>query len=181
LADILAKSPRQSRLLIFAVQENCQLSEMASQEILLYMDELVTHSERIERPWRFLLCDDSVLERVALAQFLRNEGYVVDEASDGQAAIVHLKHRPVDLLILDLNMPFVDGFAVLNYIQEHRPELAVILLSGMPLDEIQQKMHELHKRELPPLLIKPIDPHQILELIDLQLSGLIPDVRKLNP
>lgn len=121
-----------------------------------------------------LLVDDSPVKRLALAHFLRSETYNVDEAADGQAAILHLKHRPVDAMILDLQMPGTDGFAVLNYLQEHRPGLPVILLSGMPLDQIQYKMHELSKRELPPLLIKPVDPAQILELIEMQLSGALP-------
>ena len=120
---------------------------------------------------RLLLCDDSPVERLALGHFLRRRGYEVDEAGDGDAAILHVKHRPVDLLLLDLHMPDKDGFAVLTYLQEHRRALPVILLSGMPLDQIQHKMHVLPERELPPLLIKPVDPEQLLSLVELQLSG----------
>ena len=120
---------------------------------------------------RLLLCDDSPVERLALGHFLRRRGYEVDEAGDGDAAILHVKHRPVDLVLLDLHMPDTDGFAVLTYLQEHRRALPVILLSGMPLDQIQHKMHTLPQRELPPLLIKPVDPEQLLSLVELQLSG----------
>src|ERR1700712_487932 len=89
---------------------------------------------------RLLLCDDSPVERMALAHLLRRAGYRVDEAEDGEATLYHLKHRPVDLLLLDLNMPELDGFGVLAYLHEHRPGLPVILLSGMALDQIQHKM-----------------------------------------
>ena len=65
---------------------------------------------------RLLLCDDSPVERLALAHFLRRTGYDVDEAGDGEAAILHIKHRPVDALLLDLNMPDVDGFAVAGFV-----------------------------------------------------------------
>ena len=128
------------------------------------------------RPARILLCDDSPVERLALAHFLRGAGYSVDEAGDGDAAILHMKHREVDLILLDLNMPEVDGFGVLSYIQEHRRSLPVILLSGMPLHRIQHKMHELPTPELPPLLLKPIDPEQLLAMVELQLSGQMPDL-----
>ena len=127
---------------------------------------------------RLLLCDDSQVERVALAHFLRAHGYSVEEADDGDAGIRQLKHRPVDLLLLDLQMPEVDGFQVLRYLQEHRRALPVILLSGMPLNKIQHKMHVLPSRELPPLLLKPIDPEQLLAVLDLQLSG---DLRQITP
>ena len=125
---------------------------------------------------RILLVDDSPVERLALAHFLRGNGFDVDEAADGDAAILHVKHRPVDLILLDLHMPEVDGFAVLRYLQEHRRALPVILLSGMPLHQIQHKMHNLLEPELPPLLIKPIDPDQLLGVVELQLSGDLPQV-----
>src|SRR5580692_6737506 len=120
---------------------------------------------------RLLLCDDSSTERHALAHFLRSNGFTVDEASDGDAAIVHVKNNSCDLVLLDLNMPGSDGFEVLGYLQEHRRALPVILLSGMALSKIQHKIHGLPTPELPPLLIKPIDPQQLLGLLDLQLSG----------
>lgn len=123
---------------------------------------------------RLLLVDDSPVERLALAHFLRGAGYGVDEAGDGEAAILHLKHRPVDAVLLDLNMPDVDGFGVLTYLQEHRRSLPVILLSGMPLDRIQHKIKGLPSPELPPLLLKPIDPDQLLALLEMQLSGELP-------
>ena len=123
---------------------------------------------------RLLLCDDSPVERLALAHYLRNSGFEVDEAADGESALHHLKHRRIDLLLLDLQMPEVDGFDVLNYLQEHRRGLPVILLSGMPPDQIQHKMHALRTPELPPLFIKPIDPMQLLEVVELQLSGELP-------
>ena len=129
---------------------------------------------------RLLLCDDSPVERLALAHFLRRTGYAVDEAGDGEAAILHVKHRPVDAILLDLNMPDVDGFGVLTYLQEHRRALPVILLSGMPLDRIQHKIKGLPSQELPPLLIKPIDPDQLLALLELQLSGQMPTTSEMT-
>ena len=123
---------------------------------------------------RLLLVDDSPIERLALAHYIRSQGYKVDEAGDGKAALFFLKHRPVDLLLLDLQMPDVDGFDVLNYIHEHRRALPVILLSGMPPDEIQDKINSLRVRELPPLLIKPVDPEQVIEMVEMQLAGELP-------
>lgn len=131
-------------------------------------------SNSTERPIRLLLCDDSPVERLALAYFLRGAGYDVDEAGDGDAAILHIKNRNIDAILLDLLMPDVDGFQVLSYLQEHRRALPVILLSGMPLHKIQHRMHVLPTPELPPLLIKPIDPDQLLGILEMQLTGVIP-------
>src|ERR1700709_704032 len=126
---------------------------------------------------KLLVADDSPVERLALAHLLRKSGFDVIEAADGQSAMLHLKNTQVDLLILDLNMPQGDGFDVLTYLQSHRRSLPVILLSGMAPDQIQDKMHRLPEQELPPLFIKPIDADQLLQMIDLQLEGGLPDVR----
>ena len=45
---------------------------------------------------RILLCDDSPVERMALAHYLRRYGYDVDEAGDGESAINHLKNRQIE-------------------------------------------------------------------------------------
>ena len=50
----------------------------------------------------------------------------------------------------------------------------MILLSGMPVDAIQHQMHVLPTQELPPLMLKPIDLEQLLNVVDLQLSGQLP-------
>jgi putative two-component system response regulator len=126
-------------------------------------------------PPRLLVVDDATVERLALAHYLRKNGYDVTEAEDGNSAVLHLKNTQVDLLLLDLNMPQGDGFSVLNYLQAHRRSLPVILLSGMPVDEIQHKMHRLREQELPPLLLKPVDPEQLIQVVELQLGGGVPD------
>lgn len=129
-----------------------------------------------QRPWRLLVCDDSPLERLALSHFLRGREYSVDEAADGESAVQLLQLRQLDLLVLDLQMPGKDGFYVLTYVQKHRPGLPVILLSGMPIEDIEDKIHLLPSRELPPLLLKPVDAIQLLELIDMELAGELPQM-----
>src|SRR5580704_1045080 len=124
-----------------------------------------------ERRWQLLVCDDSPLERLALSHFLRGHGFTVDESADGESAVQMLQLRQIDLLVLDLQMPGKDGFYVLTYVQKHRPGLPVILLSGMPIEDIEDKIHLLPSRELPPLLLKPVDAIQLLELIDMELAG----------
>src|SRR5262245_45534389 len=111
----------------------------------------------VHRGTRLLLCDDSPVERMALAHYLRRAGYEVDEAGDGESAIAQLQNREVDAVLLDLQMPGMNGFDVLSYLQKHRRALPVILLSGMPLDQIQQEIHSLPTHELPPLFLKPVD------------------------
>jgi CheY-like chemotaxis protein len=139
------------------------------------MEDQSAPSGRSDDPeLRVLLADDSVVEREALAHLLRQAGYHVDEADDGEAAILFLKRQLPDLLLLDLQMPGTDGFGVLTYIQKNKQDFPVILLSGLPPDQIQKSMHRLPSRDLPPLLLKPVDPNQLLNIIAMRLTGELP-------
>jgi CheY-like chemotaxis protein len=133
-------------------------------------------SDAQSRQSRILLCDDSPVERMALAHYLRRHGYTVDESGDGESAIEQIKNVEYDAMLLDLQMPGIDGFDVLSYLQKHRRGLPVVLLSGMPLDQIQQQMHGLPTRELPPLFLKPVDLDQLIQVLDLQLAGEMPEL-----
>jgi CheY-like chemotaxis protein len=143
---------------------------------LEFMEDTSSAPDRASDPEpRVLLADDSPVEREALAALLRQAGYHVDEADDGEAAILFLKGNAPDLLLLDLQMPGTDGFGVLSYLQKNKKgDVPVILLSGLPPDQIQKSMHRLPSRDLPPLLMKPVDPNQLLNIVALRLTGELP-------
>ncbi len=79
-----------------------------------------------------LVAEDEVLLRAALAEYLRECGFKVYEAGNGAEAIVLLKSRrvAVDLVLSDVEMPEVDGFALSQWVQKYRPGLPILLASG---------------------------------------------------
>jgi DNA-binding NarL/FixJ family response regulator len=80
---------------------------------------------------RVLLADDHTLVRAGVRKILEaHPGFtVVGEVADGRAAIAALKEQPVDVLVLDLTMPGVDGFEVLRRARSVRPEIKVLVLT----------------------------------------------------
>ncbi|MDL1902814.1 hybrid sensor histidine kinase/response regulator [Anaerolineae bacterium CFX9] len=90
----------------------------------------VEQGEEILRP-RVLIVDDEESNRVLLGRALTND-YEVMIVSSGQAALDAIATHPFDCVILDINMPVMDGFAVLRTIRKvYEPtELPVILMSG---------------------------------------------------
>src|SRR4051794_6679992 len=138
--------------------------------------DMVGNGQPPSKSVRILLVDDSPVERIALGHFLRRAGYMVDEAGDGKAALALLQTTEVDALLLDLQMPGMSGFEVLTYLQKHRRGLPVILLSGMPVDQIELNMHGLPQQELPTLFLKPVDLEQLLDVLELQVTGQFPDL-----
>jgi len=69
--------------------------------------------EKTEAPvHRILVVDDNRTNALLLERVLLAEGHLVDVASDGQEALERILHHPPDLILLDLDMPRVDGFEV---------------------------------------------------------------------
>lgn len=72
---------------------------------------------------RALVVDDDPGIRVLVTRILTRNGFLVESARDGAEAIEKVLQHDYNLITLDLMMPRIDGFAVLKYITEHRPEL----------------------------------------------------------
>ena len=70
--------------------------------------------------------------RETTAGMLADAGHTVHEAEDGVAAMDRLMNGPVDLLITDINMPRMDGLALVQQAQLRWPGLPVLLVSGRP-------------------------------------------------
>lgn len=74
--------------------------------------------------------DDSMLRQLELS-ILEQAGYAVEEADDGDVAIERLRSRRPDLVLLDIRMPRVDGWGVLEYVRTMEGPPPVVLVSGM--------------------------------------------------
>ena len=66
----------------------------------------------------------------SIAEGLRVSGYAVDTATDGETAEEMIYIENYDLVILDVNMPKMDGFSVLKTVREYNKELNIIMLTA---------------------------------------------------
>lgn len=85
---------------------------------------------RGKRRIRLLIIDDEAGFREALARRLEKRGAVVNQAGDGKAGLVSLAQEPVDVVLLDVKMPGMDGLSVLESIRREHPDTEVILVTG---------------------------------------------------
>jgi DNA-binding response OmpR family regulator len=85
--------------------------------------------ERDESRQRVLVVDDEPAIRDVVARYLRDEGFIVDEAGDGISALEQAAASPPDLLILDLNLPQLSGVEVFRRLRE-RSDVPVIMLTS---------------------------------------------------
>ena len=80
---------------------------------------------------KLLLAEDQSMLRDALSQLLQLQPdvEVVYQAADGREAMELLKTNPVDVVILDVEMPYQTGLDVLEWIKEHQPAVKVIIVT----------------------------------------------------
>jgi DNA-binding NtrC family response regulator len=77
-----------------------------------------------------LVADDETVARQSIAEVLREEGYQVYEAADGNAALTLLQEIDVDVILCDLRMPGADGIAVLKTVRDAYPQTLVMLMTA---------------------------------------------------
>ena len=90
---------------------------------------------------RLLVVEDEHSLREDIARKLRLSGYEVDACADGEAALEALTAERYDLVLLDLNLPKVDGMQVLRSLRQHDLETCVLILSAR--SEISDKVEGL--------------------------------------
>lgn len=83
-----------------------------------------------------LFVEDNDSIRILLRNAFERKGYRVIEARDGEEAMLQssLHPEPIDLLISDVVMPFMDGPSLARKLSAQRPDMKVILISGCPVD-----------------------------------------------
>jgi len=88
-----------------------------------------------------LICDDSNLARKQMARSLPADWQEkISFAGHGQEALEVLKRQPIDLLFLDLNMPILDGYEVLQAISQQKIPVKVVVVSGDIQPEARERV-----------------------------------------
>lgn len=77
-----------------------------------------------------LLIDDEISIRESLSSFLRDEGYRVITAEDGDVGLDIFFRESVDIVLTDLRMPGMDGLDVMTEIHRQNPDVPMIVVSG---------------------------------------------------
>jgi DNA-binding response OmpR family regulator len=115
-----------------------------------------------------LVLDDEGLIRWTMHEGLTQNGFRVLEAATGAEAIEIAKSRPVDLLLLDLQLPDMDGIAVLSRMREEGISCRAILMTAYGSPEVAEKALFLGARSC---VAKPFDLDEMLLLIKSELAG----------
>ncbi|MFZ2491648.1 MAG: response regulator [Thermoanaerobaculia bacterium] len=90
-----------------------------------------------------LVVEDNVLNRELTNAVLKSAGYAVLLAKDGAEALMLMGRQSVDLMLMDIDLPFIDGHKVLEALREKGISVPTIFVSGLPGEEPEVKAFEI--------------------------------------
>ena len=122
---------------------------------------MTTAVTETNRP-RVLVADDEERIRQLVTHVLRRAGFDPVEAVDGQHAIEQLDAEPFEVLVLDLMMPRVDGFGVVDHLIETKPDMMerTVVMTAFPKAAAKERLHHLCC-----IVSKPFDTKELIQLV----------------
>lgn len=87
----------------------------------------------------FLLIDDDPAITKFLVTYLKQKGHTCEYLTEGFQTAAWLEHHQCDVVVVDLNMPKVDGISLISFIREMSQNLPIIVFTGVGYDE--ERMH----------------------------------------
>jgi DNA-binding NtrC family response regulator len=117
---------------------------------------------------KILVVDDESNIRLLLSEVLSDKGFEVTEAKDGQESLEKMEQHDFDLVITDVNMPRLDGIAMLHRMEKAGRKEKVIIMSANPSQ--QMSPHKSMNRVITQLC-KPFNIANLLNLVIAATTG----------
>ena len=114
---------------------------------------------------RIMAVDDSQTMRDMVSFTLKTAGYDVQEASDGKEALATLKGRSVDLVITDINMPNMDGIALVKALRAD-PAFKSTPILILTTESDTARKEEGRAAGATGWIVKPFNPEKLLQVVN---------------
>ena len=112
---------------------------------------------------KILIVDDNIMNRMLANVILQEYNVTVLQAADGEEAVNYLKSNSCDLVLMDLQMPVLDGFKASEIIrQELKLTIPIIALTASDIEEEKEKCFKVGMNDY---LFKPFKKDQFLQII----------------
>jgi CheY-like chemotaxis protein len=125
-----------------------------------------------------LIAEDNPINRELLRELLENRGYTVAEAGNGQEALVMVEQSPPDILLLDIGMPLLDGFAVVRKLREN-PRFVGLPIVAVTAYAMQGDREKIMTSGFDGYLSKPVNSVSLVQELDRLLAP--PNARAVPP
>lgn len=113
------------------------------QQIAQMRSKRAANAPQPEARKTILIVEDNLLSREVATAVLKSAGFGVVTANDGAEALMILGRESVDLLLLDVDLPYIDGHSVLQALKEKGINVPAIFVSGLPGEEPEIRAFEI--------------------------------------
>ena len=113
---------------------------------------------------KILVVEDNEQNRILMRQILTHHGYEVLEAADGEAGLKMAREHMPDLILLDLQMPVMGGFAVIQELRK-TPELSKLKVMAVTSFAMKGDREKALEAGFDEYVTKPIDTRKFVELV----------------
>lgn len=118
---------------------------------------------------RVLVADDNVALAETVADVLADEGFDVAVVSSGAQALITWRKRPSDLVVVDVDLPDIDGLTVARRLSRRPQGCSLVVMSARDPEALFPRCEELGARLLP----KPFSPTHLLDAVRTMLEERI--------
>lgn len=114
------------------------------------------------RGLKILVVEDNEINQYVAKEILEKEGIIVSQAMDGYEALNLISGKSFNLILMDIQMPGMDGYETAARIRELEPDIPIIALTG----ELKAVVSEKPSPHLADYMLKPFDSEKLLALIE---------------
>ena len=113
---------------------------------------------------KILLAEDNDINRMIATIVLRSNGYHITEVLDGKEAVAELTRQSFDLVLMDMQMPFMDGLEATRIIRKHiNNKVPIIALTA---NEVKEEKNRCVQAGMNDFLMKPFDEKDLVSIIN---------------
>ena len=131
----------------------------------------------MDRLVRILVIEDNAVTRKVIVEVLKNYSFEIIEAEDGKTGIENAINLEPDLILLDLNLPDIDGFNVLETLRRN-PKTLLVPVIIITVSATSQDVQKAILHGVKNYVVKPINPENLIMRISKVLSIPIGELKK---
>ena len=114
-----------------------------------------------EHPHRVLVVDDDEAIRKLIAAILRRRSFTVDTVANGEEALRKLAEHRYSLMLLDLMMPKVDGYTVIERVREQKIDVEIVVVTAAGASQV----NAIDRNLVRTVISKPFDVTQLVDVV----------------
>jgi CheY-like chemotaxis protein len=134
-------------------------------------EEVAIEASEIPQGIKALVVDDNYINRLLVIHLLQSKGFDVLEAASGYEALDILREEDIDIVLMDISMPDMDGFETTKIIRKSEPAyIRNVPVIAMTAHGFQEQIKDAREAGMNDYIVKPFKPDQLYKIILKQLN-----------